>query len=120
MAKRLAKLTPEEDHYWENAFAAEINGGTSDTKADRIAWKETQDRFPRLKGYDGATGDSAIQVSGMVVPGHQGIMPRDVPEESKGGGRWHSESHGFGHHAGVCDSSCRKGLRPHHHSRRRG
>lgn len=49
-----AKLTSEEDAVWTNAFIYWVNEGLSDIKADRKAWEDTVEQFPRLKEYDGA------------------------------------------------------------------
>ena len=50
---RIAKLTPEENHAWEFAFAFYVNEGHSDSKADRLSWRDMLLDFPRLKNYAG-------------------------------------------------------------------
>ncbi len=51
--KRIAKLNPKENHAWEFAFCFHLEDGNSDAKADRLAWKDLQADFPRLKKYQG-------------------------------------------------------------------
>lgn len=53
MTKKIATLTPDEDKVWVNAFSFWKMDGRTDEDADRMAWKELQDEFPRLKEYDG-------------------------------------------------------------------
>lgn len=48
-----ATLTAEEDKAWVNIFEYYINEGKSDTQADKLAWKDLQEQFPRLKNYSG-------------------------------------------------------------------
>lgn len=50
----LAHLTPEEDAYWTTCFEYHANRGKNDLRADKLAWEETAERFPRLKKYIGA------------------------------------------------------------------
>lgn len=54
MAKRKALLTAEEDRAWTRAFEFYVNEGNSDARADRLAWKDVQQQFPRLKAFSGA------------------------------------------------------------------
>ena len=53
--RRLATLTPDEDAAWVYALNYYIEDeGMGDSRADRAAWKDVQQQFPRLKEYDGA------------------------------------------------------------------
>lgn len=51
--KRIAKLTPAENHAWVFAFCFYANDGKSDLEADRFAWRDIRLEFPRLRRYDG-------------------------------------------------------------------
>ena len=51
--RRLAKLTAEEDKAWTTAFVHYKDDGKTDSRADRMAWRDVQEQFPRLKQYDG-------------------------------------------------------------------
>ena len=51
--KKLARLSPQEDRSWVIAFCYYVDDGCSDLKADRLAWRDVCDEFPRLRGYDG-------------------------------------------------------------------
>ena len=51
--KKLATLTPAEDKVWCDTFAAYVDEGMSDAKADRETWKEMLEQFPRLREFDG-------------------------------------------------------------------
>ena len=52
-AKRLATLKPAENKAWIDAFNQYLGTGYSSHGADRNAWREIQEQFPRLKKYDG-------------------------------------------------------------------
>jgi hypothetical protein len=49
--KRVAKLTPKENHAWEFAFAFYLDEGHSDSKADKFTWRDMLLEFPRLKAF---------------------------------------------------------------------
>jgi Fe-S cluster biosynthesis and repair protein YggX len=51
--KNPATLTAEENKAWEKYFEYYINEGKSDNYADKHAWQDLQNEFPRLKEYDG-------------------------------------------------------------------
>jgi hypothetical protein len=53
--KRIAKLTPEENHVWEFAFCFHREDCKSDLKADKLAWRDLILEFPRLKLFDGCS-----------------------------------------------------------------
>ena len=46
-----AKLTPHEDRCWEFAFCYYVDEGRSDLEADRLAWRDMCEEFPRLRNY---------------------------------------------------------------------
>ena len=52
--RKLATLTPLENHAWEHAFAFHLDAGHADKMADSLAWRDVQKEFPRLKQFDGA------------------------------------------------------------------
>lgn len=52
--KKLATLTPEEDRAWVQALNFHLEHGDTISRADRLAWQEACERFPRLREYDGA------------------------------------------------------------------
>lgn len=52
--KKRAKLTPEEDKAWTQKFIFYIDEGKTELQADKQAWKEMVEEFPRLKNFDGA------------------------------------------------------------------
>jgi hypothetical protein len=50
-----AKLTPEEERAWEFAFQFYVlSENKNNATADRLAWRDVQKEFPRLRKYDGA------------------------------------------------------------------
>jgi hypothetical protein len=51
--RKLAKLTPEENHDWEYFFSWHLNNGSTEAEADRNAWRDLQQKHPRLKEYQG-------------------------------------------------------------------
>ncbi|HTV43126.1 MAG TPA: hypothetical protein VMF08_21355 [Candidatus Sulfotelmatobacter sp.] len=51
--KKTAELTAEENHAWEFAFCFYLNGGKSEFKADKLAWRDLRLEFPRLKRFAG-------------------------------------------------------------------
>jgi hypothetical protein len=51
--RNLAVLTVAEEKAWEHAFAMFVGAGLSDSKADRLAWRDLQIEFPRLRAFDG-------------------------------------------------------------------
>ena len=59
MAKKrtLATLTLAEDRVWTDTFAAYVDEGMTDSKADRETWKEMLEQFPRLRAFDGCRVD---------------------------------------------------------------
>lgn len=48
-----AALTPREDYCWVHAFCFYVDEGYADLQADRLAWRDMCDEFPRLIGYSG-------------------------------------------------------------------
>ena len=52
--KRLAKFTIAEDKAWTFAFNYYRDNGNTSLQADRKAWRDVQDEFPRLRKYEGA------------------------------------------------------------------
>lgn len=53
MTKKLVILTVEEDKVWSKAFEYHKADGLSDVMADRLAFKDTAECFPRLKAFSG-------------------------------------------------------------------
>jgi hypothetical protein len=51
--KRIATLTPEENHAWEFAFCFHLDAGKTDLQADKLAWRDLRLAFPRLPQFDG-------------------------------------------------------------------
>jgi hypothetical protein len=51
--RRLARLTPYEDHSWIIVFCYYIDAGKSDLQADGLAWRDMCLEFPRLLLCDG-------------------------------------------------------------------
>lgn len=51
--KRIAKLNPKENHSWEFAFCFYKDDGKTDLQADKLAWRDMQLEFPRLKSFEG-------------------------------------------------------------------
>jgi hypothetical protein len=49
--RKLATLTPDENHNWEYFFSWYLNNGFTESQVDRKAWKDLQ--APRLKKYQG-------------------------------------------------------------------
>jgi hypothetical protein len=64
-----AKLTPEEDRAWEEAFLLYLDEGKTDAQADRAAWKDVQQQFPRLREFSGAEKSRG----GMKVKAYRAI-----------------------------------------------
>jgi hypothetical protein len=50
-SRRLAKLTPREDRCWVFAFSYYLDEGRTEARADKLAWRDLRDEFPRLKQY---------------------------------------------------------------------
>lgn len=50
--KRIAILTPEENHAWEFAFCFYREECQTDLQADELAWRDMILEFPRLKKFD--------------------------------------------------------------------
>ena len=53
MKKMRAVLTPAEDKAWVFSFCYFIDMGLSDAQADKLAWRDVQREFPRLRGFSG-------------------------------------------------------------------
>jgi len=51
--KRIAKLTAKENHAWEFAFCFYRENCKTDLQADKLAWRDLQLEFPRLKKFVG-------------------------------------------------------------------
>jgi len=51
--RKLATLTPAENHDWEYFFSWYLNNCFTESQADRKAWKDLQQKYPRLKKYQG-------------------------------------------------------------------
>jgi hypothetical protein len=51
--KRIATLTPEENHAWEFAFCFYRDECKTDLEADELAWRDLCLEFPRLRECDG-------------------------------------------------------------------
>jgi hypothetical protein len=51
--KRIARLTPKEDHAWVFAFCYYVDQGKMDLQADKLAWRDLRLGFPRLNNFDG-------------------------------------------------------------------
>lgn len=51
--KRLATLSPYEDKCWVFAFNYFRDRGKTERQADKLAWRDLQLEFPRLRDYDG-------------------------------------------------------------------
>lgn len=58
---KLAVLTTEEDAAWVMAFEHYANSRHSDAAADRAAWADVQEQFPRLRNYDGCTPEPEVE-----------------------------------------------------------
>jgi len=54
IVKKLAKLTPDEDRIWQKYFAWYCDNGWTDEQADKKAWGDLQNEFPRMREFDGA------------------------------------------------------------------
>ena len=50
---KLTELTSKEDRAWQKHFEYFLNEGETDNEADKHAWEEMQNEFPRLKNFDG-------------------------------------------------------------------
>lgn len=56
-----------------------------------------------------------------LVKGHMSFSSKGTPYEVKGHFSYvDAHPHGRGHHAGRCDSNCRRGVTEHRHKRGRG
>ena len=51
--RKLATLSPEENRDWEYFFSWYMNNGFTERQADRNAWRDLQQKYPRLKKYQG-------------------------------------------------------------------
>jgi hypothetical protein len=51
--RKLATLKPQENRDWEYYFSWYKNNGLTDIEADRNAWRDLQQQYPRLKKYKG-------------------------------------------------------------------
>ncbi len=56
-SRKLTMLTPHEDHCWVFAFNFYCEQGKTDEQADKLAWRDMQMEFPRLRGFDGCLPD---------------------------------------------------------------
>jgi hypothetical protein len=53
--RKLARLKPDENKAWDVYFADYCSNVRNDSaRADRFAWRQLQQDFPRLKKYDRA------------------------------------------------------------------
>jgi len=52
---RKATLTAKEDKAWTYAMNYYLDQGKTDLQADKLAWRDMQKDFPRLRKFDGAT-----------------------------------------------------------------
>ena len=52
--RELAVLTSAENRDWEYFFSWYLNNGSTESQADRNAWKDLQAKYPRLKKYQGS------------------------------------------------------------------
>ena len=58
-SKQLAVLTVEEEKAWEHAFFFYVvDEGKTDAMADKMAWRDLQKEFPRLKEFRGISQKS--------------------------------------------------------------
>lgn len=73
-AKNLAKLTPAEESAWNKAFSMYVEEGIPDDQADKLAWDDLVEEFPRLKAFDGALSQP---------PSAQRLAVRDDPLPGK-------------------------------------
>jgi hypothetical protein len=71
--RQLATLTPEEDKVWDKTFEHYLGEGYSDSRADRAAWKDLQQQFPRLKKYDGIRCEKVSQYECFSHPQPMGF-----------------------------------------------
>lgn len=51
--RRLATLTPKEDHAWVFAFGFYQDDGKTTSQADKLSWRDLLLEFPRLRKFDG-------------------------------------------------------------------
>ena len=51
--RRLATLNPYEDKCWVFAFCYYMDRGKTELQADKLAWRDLREEFPRLRKYDG-------------------------------------------------------------------
>lgn len=49
VTKKLCKLTPSQNRFWEDVFSDSLNDGDSESVADKKAFRETKRRFPSLR-----------------------------------------------------------------------
>lgn len=54
-AEGIATLSPYEDKCWVFAFNYYLDRGKTEPQADKLAWRDLQLEFPRLRGYEGVT-----------------------------------------------------------------
>lgn len=47
--KKVCKLTPAQDRFWERAFTDYMNDGDSEKVADKKAFRDTKKRFSSLR-----------------------------------------------------------------------
>ena len=56
-AKKLANLVFSEDKCWVFYFCYFLDQGKTDLEADRLAWRDIQREFPRLRKYRGCRAE---------------------------------------------------------------
>lgn len=56
--RKLTMLTPFEDHCWVFAFNYYLDERKSEEEADRLAWRDLQWEYPRLRAFDGCLPDT--------------------------------------------------------------
>lgn len=75
--KCIATLTPEEDAAWVKSFNAALEQTGNDDEADRIAWAEIVQMFPRLAAFDGckpgAADPTSVENAVTLPPDPDGI-----------------------------------------------
>jgi hypothetical protein len=71
--KPLATLSPQESKVYDDAFVHYMSNVKQDTaRADRYAWRKTQEAFSRLKNYSGAKPEASKRprlFAAVPVPG---------------------------------------------------
>ena len=57
MDKKLVRLTGEEERSMEKAMDFYRYTGKSEAEASRLAWRDIQKEFPRLRDFDGVQSE---------------------------------------------------------------